>query len=204
MYGNMPEMRELALASLVLYILGLFVDCPPKKAAWSVPLRCRMEINPRTFNSFSRRSVMAISVGHFKAMSPSSVLKVWAGKPATSAPPSTPRRAAHHLYNANALLTRCARAYAEFPHRYLLWSLPSTSSTKLKPSTGTVSGPKGRRRRTWGRVSTTYRESSDSRNERHLTNSVDSKPLARSLGMPSSVKLSISNSLGLVATMNGA
>ena len=67
-------------------------------------------MKPRSESSFSRRSVMAISVGHFSATSPSSVLKVCAGRPATRPPPSTPRIAAHQWCLANDSVSRVAKA----------------------------------------------------------------------------------------------
>src|SRR5262245_7316567 len=76
-YCNCADNRALALASSVLYFFGLLHDCAPKKAASSWFLQCISGMKPRLENSFSRRSVIGISVGHLSATSPSSVEKVW-------------------------------------------------------------------------------------------------------------------------------
>src|SRR5262245_49104503 len=143
MYGRLLEMRAFALACGVLYSFGLFVVWPPKNAATSLPLQWHSGTRPRSLSSFSRRSVIEVSVGHLSAMSPSSVLNVCAGSPSTRPPPSTPRMAAVQPYSENALLIRCASAYAELPHRYFVWSLPVVSSSNAMPSTGTVFEPYG-------------------------------------------------------------
>src|SRR6516225_9255681 len=161
-------------------------------------------MKPRSENSFSRRSVIATSVGHLSATSPSSVRKVCVGNPSTKPPPSTPRIAAHQLYLAKASVRRVPTAYAALPHRYLRWSVPSTSSTKLNASTGVVSGPYGNLIRICGKQSPTKRESSDSRNDLYLVYSSPSKILARSRGVPTSVKLSRLNNSDDAAPKNGA
>ena len=79
------------------------------------------------------------------AMSPDSVRKLCTGSPSTSPPLSTPRIVAHQPYIANAFVTRAASAHAALPHRYLLWSVPSTCSSYSNASTGTVSLPYGSR-----------------------------------------------------------
>ena len=61
------------------------------KAAMSVFLRCRIGMKPSFASSASRRSSMAISVGHFIAIDPSSVGKLWTGRLMTEPPDSTPR-----------------------------------------------------------------------------------------------------------------
>src|SRR3989442_6370836 len=48
--------------------------------------------------------------------------------------------AAHHPYFANASVSLVPSAYAALPHRYFLWSRPSTSSLNLKASTGVEGG----------------------------------------------------------------
>src|SRR3954453_18749343 len=74
--------------------------------AKSRPLLCSSGRKPRLDSSNSRRSEMAISVGHFMAMSPSSVGKVWTGRPSTLPPPSTPRARANQPYLASGVSTR--------------------------------------------------------------------------------------------------
>src|ERR1017187_9023154 len=91
-------------------------------------------MNPRSASSFSRRSVMGDSVGHFKATSPPSVVKLGVGSPPPNPPPSTPRMAAHQPYSANAPVSFAPRAYAALPHRYFEWSVPSTPSSYWKAS----------------------------------------------------------------------
>ena len=56
------------------------------KAALSVFLRWMIEMRPAFDSSASRRSVIAISVGHFRSTPPSSVGKVWVGRLITSPP----------------------------------------------------------------------------------------------------------------------
>ncbi len=48
-------------------------------------------MKPSLASSASRRSSMAISVGHFIAMEPSSVGKLWTGRFTTRTTDSTPR-----------------------------------------------------------------------------------------------------------------
>ena len=62
-------------------------DWALKNAAESAPLQWTSGTNPRSDSSFSRRSVMAISVGLFSATSPSSVRKVWKAAPRPGRPP---------------------------------------------------------------------------------------------------------------------
>src|SRR5438046_7899538 len=71
------------------------MDWTLKNAAFAVPLQCTKGTNPWSAISFSRRSVMGVSLGHFIATSPSSVLKECTGSPSTSPPLSTPRIVAH-------------------------------------------------------------------------------------------------------------
>jgi len=61
------------------------------KAAKSVFFLCTNGMKPFLANSASRRSLMAISVGHFMSTPPSSVGKVWTGSPSTAPPDSMPR-----------------------------------------------------------------------------------------------------------------
>src|SRR5215207_10217518 len=124
MYGNCAEMRALAVAAGVSYTFGFWALWTLKNAALGVPLQCTSGAKPRSASSFSRRSVIGTSVGHFMAISPESVRKLWTGSPSTRPPPSTPRIVAHQPYFANACVTRAPNAHAEFPHRYLLWSVP--------------------------------------------------------------------------------
>ncbi len=65
------------------------------KAAKSVFFLCSSGMKPFFASSASRRSEMAISVGHFMSTPPSSVGKVCAGRPCTSPPDSTPRIREH-------------------------------------------------------------------------------------------------------------
>jgi type VI secretion system protein ImpC len=70
------------------------------------------------------------------------------GKSSTSPPPSTPRIAAHQPKSSNAAVSRVANAHAALHQRYLLWSEPSTLSTKLNFSAMSPSfGWNGRRPR---------------------------------------------------------
>src|SRR5207244_3086761 len=70
---------------------GCCQDWSPMNTAKSRFLLCKSGRRPRLDSSYSRRSEMAISVGHFMATSPSSVGKVCTGSPSTLPPPSTPR-----------------------------------------------------------------------------------------------------------------
>src|SRR5262249_2357395 len=79
----------------------------------------------------------------------------------------------------------------------------SSTSSKLKSSIGLVPEPYGSRASTRGMVSVTKRESSESRNDRHLVYSAVSKIFSRSRGLDSSFQLSKPNSLGEPAVMNG-
>ena len=71
-------------------------------------LLCKSGRKPRLDSSNSRRSEMAISVGHFMATSPSSVGKVCTGSPSTLPPPSTPRVRAIQPYLPTASVMRAA------------------------------------------------------------------------------------------------
>ena len=73
-------------------------------------------MNPFLASSASRRSPIAISVGHFMSVPPSSVGNECTGKSSTTPPPSTPRIAVHQPKNLNARLMFTAIAYAEFAH----------------------------------------------------------------------------------------
>ena len=98
------------------YVFGFCADWTLKKAALSVPLQCTSGTKPRSASSFSRRSEIGVSVGHFMAMSPDSVLKLWTGRPSTSPPLSTPRIVAHHPKRANDCVIRDASAQAAPAH----------------------------------------------------------------------------------------
>src|SRR6185436_445271 len=100
------------------------------KAAKSLFLRCTIDRKPFLDSSASRRSEMAISVGHFMSTPPSSVGKVWVGRPVTAPPDSMPRMREHQPYCLNELLMLTAIAYAALDQVYLLWSAPSVSSSK--------------------------------------------------------------------------
>ena len=65
-------------------------------------------MKPFFASSASRRSLIAISVGHFMSTPPSSVGKVCAGRPSTAPPDSTPRMREHQPYilNERLMLTR--------------------------------------------------------------------------------------------------
>src|SRR3546814_11720588 len=95
-------------------------------------------------SSFSRRSVIAISVGHLSATSPSSVLKVWVGRPSTSRPPSTPRIASHQTDLEKALVSLVPSANADLIHRESMGPLPLKYAVDWNDSPVTVSGPGGR------------------------------------------------------------
>src|SRR5450830_2177918 len=110
MYCSCDDSTALALAASVLYLRLFCADCAPKKAAYDVFLQCTSEMKPRSDSSFSRRSVIATSAGHFSATSPSSVLKVWVGRLSTRPPPSTPRMAAHQPNSPKALVSRTPKA----------------------------------------------------------------------------------------------
>ena len=60
-------------------------------AAKSEFFRCTNGMKPFFASSASRRSLIAISVGHFWSTPPSSVGNVWLGSPSTAPPDSTPR-----------------------------------------------------------------------------------------------------------------
>src|SRR5947207_3327674 len=161
-------------------------------------------MKPRLDSSNSRRSEMAISVGHFMAIEPSSVGKVWTGRPSTLPPPSTPRVRAIQPYFEYASVMRVAYAQAAFIHRYLSWLEPSTFSSKLNSCTFLKLLPYGNRPRTRGIARATYRESSDSRNDFHCAYSTLSKIFARSRGFDSSVQFSKLNIEAAVPETNGA
>ena len=55
-------------------------------------------MKPFFASSASRRSLMAISVGHFMSTPPSSVGKVCVGRPSTEPPDSMPRMREHQPY----------------------------------------------------------------------------------------------------------
>ena len=74
------------------------------KAAKSEFLRCTSGMKPFLASSASRRSLMAISVGHFMSTPPSSVGKVWVGRFSTAPPDSTPRMDVHQPYCLNERL----------------------------------------------------------------------------------------------------
>src|SRR5262245_27012917 len=164
---NLADRAALAVAPSRSYLTGFCVDWAPMKAAKSLPLQWMSGRKPRSDSSFSRRSVMPISVGHFMATSPSSVGNVCTGSPSTLPPPSTPRVLAIQPYFENASVIRVAYAQAEPIHWYLSWSVPSTDSSKLNSEIGLNFSPYGSRARTRGSVMATYRESSDSRNDCH-------------------------------------
>ncbi len=63
-------------------------------------------------SSASRRSEMAISVGHFMSTPPSSVGNVWQGRLSTVPPDSTPRISEHQPYALNERLMFTPIAYA--------------------------------------------------------------------------------------------
>src|SRR5712691_8711222 len=118
MYGSWAEMRAFAVAASVWYFFGFCEDCTLKNAAFAVPLQCTSGTNPRSASSFSRRSEIGVSVGHFMATSPDSVLKLCTGRPSTSPPLSTPRMVAHQPYVANALVIRAPSDHAAFAQQY--------------------------------------------------------------------------------------
>src|ERR1700730_72811 len=112
-------MRAFAVASGSVYSVGFCRDCAPMNAAISVFLRWIIGIMPTFANSASRRSLIAISVGHFISTPPSSLGNVWTGKPSTAPPDSTPRMEEHQPYILKDRLILTAIAYAAFAHVYL-------------------------------------------------------------------------------------
>src|SRR5215472_8463977 len=105
MYGRRDERLLDAVASgLFWYAFGLNNDWAPMKVARSVFLRWISGINPALASSASRRSVIAISVGHLRSTPPSSVGNVCEGRFSTSPPDCTPRMRAHQPYSLNARL----------------------------------------------------------------------------------------------------
>src|SRR4249920_637683 len=98
-------------------------------------------MKPFFASSASRRSVIAISVGHLMSWPPSSVGNVWHGRPASSPPDSTPRMREHHPYILNERVMLTAIAYAELAHTNLSWRAPSVSSSKSNDSTGLLLAP---------------------------------------------------------------
>src|SRR3984893_3457589 len=103
-------------------------------AAVSECLRWSSAIKPFLASSASRRSLIAISVGHFMSTPPSSVGKVCVGSPSMAPPDSTPRLREHHPHSLNEQVMWWAFAYDEFAHMYLLESAPSGSSSKANSS----------------------------------------------------------------------
>src|SRR6185369_18006671 len=166
-YGRRAAMRALAVASGSAYSVGFCSDCAPMKAAVSEFLRWMSGMKPQPASSASRRSLMAISVGHFMSTPPSSLGNVCTGKPSTVPPDSTPRMDEHQPYILNERLMFTAIAYAEFAQEYWLESGPFTASSNSNSSTGLVFAPYGRRARNRGRHRPRYLASSESRNERH-------------------------------------
>ena len=59
-------------------------------------------MKPFLASSASRRSLIAISVGHFMSTPPSSVGKVRVGSPSTAPPDSMPRMRVHQPYSLKA------------------------------------------------------------------------------------------------------
>jgi hypothetical protein len=80
------------------------------KAAKSLFLRCTSGMKPFLASSASRRSSMAISVGHFMSTPPSSVGKLWVGRLVTAPPDSMPRMREHQPYCLNERLMLVAIA----------------------------------------------------------------------------------------------
>src|SRR5688572_33119093 len=110
-------------------------------AAKSEFLRWMSGMNPFLASSASRRSLMAISVGHFMSTPPSSVGNVCVGRPSTDPPDSMPRMREHHPYGLKDLLMLTAIAYAALAHVYPLVSVLDVSSSKSNSSTGVVLAP---------------------------------------------------------------
>src|SRR6188768_1281200 len=98
-------------------------------------------MKPFLASSASRRSVIAISVGHFMSTPPSSVGNVWVGSPSTDPPDSMPRICEHHPYSLNERLMFTAIAYAALAQLYLLASDADVSSSKSNSSTGLLLAP---------------------------------------------------------------
>src|SRR6185312_8630817 len=140
-YGRRAAMRALAVASGSLYSAGFCNDCAPMKAAVSEFLRWISGMKPQAASSASRRSLIAISVGHFISTPPSSLGNVCTGRPSTAPPDSTPRIDEHQPYSLNERLIFTAMAYAEFAQQYLEESPPPVSSSKSNSSTGSVLAP---------------------------------------------------------------
>src|SRR5579871_6018060 len=93
-------------------------------------------MKPFFASSASRRSLMAISVGHFMSTPPSGVGKVWVGSPSTAPPDSMPRMREHQPYVLNERLMFTAMAYAALAQVYLSLPAPAVSSSKSNSSTG--------------------------------------------------------------------
>ena len=72
------------------------------KAAKSEFFLCTSGMKPFLASSASRRSEIAISVGHFMSTPPSSVGNVWTGRLATAPPDSMPRICEHQPYSLKA------------------------------------------------------------------------------------------------------
>src|SRR5688572_22243207 len=111
-------MLAFAVASGSVYWDGFCNDCAPMKAAMSVFLRWISGMKPQSASSFSRRSLIAISVGHFMSTPPSSLGKVCTGRPSTAPPDSTPRIDEHQPYILNERFTFTAMAYAALAQVY--------------------------------------------------------------------------------------
>src|SRR5439155_5541279 len=103
-----------------VYSNGFCSDWAPMNAARSVFFLWSNGMKPFLASSASRRSLMAISVGHFMSTPPSSVGNVCTGRPSTAPPDSTPRMREHQPYILNERLMFTAIAYAALAHVYRL------------------------------------------------------------------------------------
>ncbi len=98
------------MASGSSYSWGFCSDWPLMKAAKSEFLRWIIDRKPFFESSASRRSEMAISVGHFMSTPPSSDGKLCVGRFSTAPPDSMPRIREHQPYDLNERLTLTAIA----------------------------------------------------------------------------------------------
>ncbi len=105
-YGRREAICAFSVASGVLYLVGFLAVWLPMNTAKSEFFECTSGRNPQSDNSYSRRSSMPISVGHFWSVSPSSLLKTCEGSPSTLPPFSAPRIAVHQPFFANESVSR--------------------------------------------------------------------------------------------------
>src|SRR3569833_3985924 len=113
-YGSRAARFAFAVASGSSYTPGFCSDCAPMKAAKSEFFLWMSGMKPFLADSASRRSLMAIAVGHFMSTPPSSVGKACVGRPSTEPPDSMPRMREHQPYSLNERLMFIAFVLAVF------------------------------------------------------------------------------------------